>query len=260
MPMPPQTSYVYALGRIEPRFPRISAEKEFMQATGQIDTAGMTEHQTLVKVLSDPRNLYLARQLCWVMTVAGLETYIVVPRQPTDITLLIETLRSDPDPGAIDAVIGVRGPVAPPDMCNGLTLPVVIFDQLYPFDRQSLVSLLAVKKSGKGGEGLAATAHEVLHRILAVSAGSTDADRALNYLAIRYPGIYERTAECHARDMALTSMEGRLWRLSAARKIVEVVFTFTHRKNEFVEKHGCKVDVNDEFPFLVSPMAPYYDY
>jgi hypothetical protein len=30
--MPP--SYVYALGRIEPRFPRLSVEKEFAQATG----------------------------------------------------------------------------------------------------------------------------------------------------------------------------------------------------------------------------------
>jgi hypothetical protein len=39
--------------------------------------------------------------------------------------------------------------------------------------------------------------------------------------------------------------------------IVEVVFTFTHRKNEFTEKYSARVDVNDEFPFLSSKMAPY---
>jgi hypothetical protein len=32
MGQPP--SYVYALGRIEPRFPRMSVEKEFAQVTG----------------------------------------------------------------------------------------------------------------------------------------------------------------------------------------------------------------------------------
>ena len=32
--------YVYALGRIEPRFPRLSIEKEYAQATGRAETAG----------------------------------------------------------------------------------------------------------------------------------------------------------------------------------------------------------------------------
>ena len=33
-------SYVYAIGRIEARFPRLSVEKEFAQATGRAETAG----------------------------------------------------------------------------------------------------------------------------------------------------------------------------------------------------------------------------
>ena len=35
-------SHVYAIGRIEARFPNLSAEKEFAQATGRTDTAGKT--------------------------------------------------------------------------------------------------------------------------------------------------------------------------------------------------------------------------
>src|ERR1700681_2782551 len=31
-------SYVYAIGRIDPRFPRLSVEKELAQVTGQADT------------------------------------------------------------------------------------------------------------------------------------------------------------------------------------------------------------------------------
>ena len=45
-------SYVYAIGRIEPRFPRTSVEKEFAQATGRAETAGLTDRQALHAVLS----------------------------------------------------------------------------------------------------------------------------------------------------------------------------------------------------------------
>jgi PatG C-terminal len=102
----------------------------------------------------------------------------------------------------------------------------------------------------------------VLDRILASTdnAGASDKDRALNYLALRDPGIYALTADCFARDLALTAIEVRPWRLSVARRIVEVVFTFTHRKNEFTDRYSAGVDVNDEFPFLSYKMAPYYEH
>ena len=44
-------SYVYALGRIEPHFPRLSVEKEFAQATGRAETANLTDRQALRRVL-----------------------------------------------------------------------------------------------------------------------------------------------------------------------------------------------------------------
>ena len=34
-------------------------------------------------------------------------------------------------PNDIDVVIGMRGPIAPPEMCNGLMIPIVAFDQIY---------------------------------------------------------------------------------------------------------------------------------
>jgi hypothetical protein len=61
------SAYVYALGRIEPRFPRLSVEKEYAQATGRAETAGLTDRQALQTVLSQPENRYLARQLCYVL-------------------------------------------------------------------------------------------------------------------------------------------------------------------------------------------------
>ena len=74
--------FVYALGRIEARFPRLSVEKEFAQASGRAETAGRTDQQVFHRVLSQPQGRYLARQMCWVFTVQGLETYILLPRDP----------------------------------------------------------------------------------------------------------------------------------------------------------------------------------
>jgi hypothetical protein len=46
------SSYVYALGQIETRFPRPSVEKEVAQATGRAETAGRTDQQAFYQVLS----------------------------------------------------------------------------------------------------------------------------------------------------------------------------------------------------------------
>jgi hypothetical protein len=135
-------SYVYAIGRVEARFPNLAAEKEFAQATGRTDTAGKTDQQTFHAVLSKRENRYLVRQLCWVLTIQGLETYLLTPRDPADLDLLVEAIRPAPSPNDIDVVIGMRGPIAPPEMCNGLMVPIIIFDQIYSFDRDTLIKAI----------------------------------------------------------------------------------------------------------------------
>jgi hypothetical protein len=123
-------SYIFALGRIEPRFPSLALEKEFAQATGRAETAGLTDREALQTVLAQRANRYLARQLCWVLTIESLETYILHPRDPVDFDLLVEAVRPTPSSMDVDVVIGVRRPIAPPEMCNGLLIPIVVFDQI----------------------------------------------------------------------------------------------------------------------------------
>ena len=94
--------------------PRPDVEKEFAQVTGRTETAGLTDRQALHAVLGQRQNRYLARQLCWVFTIEGLETYILQPRDPADLDLLVDAVRPTPSPLDVDVVIGVRGPIAPP--------------------------------------------------------------------------------------------------------------------------------------------------
>jgi hypothetical protein len=253
-------SYVYALGRIEARFPSPSVEKEFAQVVGRADTKGLTDRETLHSILSKRENRYLARQLCWVLTIEGLETYILMPRDPVDVELLAEAVRPAPSPMDLDVVIGVRGPIAPPEMCNGLMVPIVAFDQIYSFDRDALIK--AIPKPEKiTAAHFGPAAHELFDRIMQLTdnAGATDEHRACNYLVMRYPATYAKAAEEFAGDCSLTGVDVRPSPLSSTRKIVEVIFAYTNRNTDVIEKFFVRVDVTEEFPFLVTKMSPYYD-
>ena len=253
-------SYVYAIGRVEARFPNLAAEKEFAQAAGRTDTAGKTDQQTFHTVLSKGENRYLVRQLCWVLAIQGLETYLLRPRDPADVDLLVEAIRPAPSPGDIDVVIGLRGPIAPPEMCNGLMVPIVAFDQIYSFDRDALIQAIP-KPEKTAGEQFGPAAEELFDRIMQLTdnAGATDEHRTLNYLAMRYPGIYGKAAEEFARDFSLTGVEVRPSPLSGNRNLSDVIFAYTNRSTDFTEKFFVRVDVTEEFPFLVTKLTPYYD-
>jgi hypothetical protein len=203
------SSYIYALGHIETRFPRPSVEKEMAQATGRAETAGRTDQQALHQVLSRRENRYLARQMCWVLMIQGLETYILQPRDPADIDLLIGAIEPHESPW-ISTVIGVRGPVAPPEYCNGLMIPIVAFDQIYSFSHDALIDAIP-RPEGIPADQFGPAARELFDRIMQMTdnAGATDENRALNYLAVRYPNIYAHVAEAFAGDSSLSGVEVR---------------------------------------------------
>jgi PatG Domain len=49
-------SHIYAIGRIEARFPRFSVEKEFAQVAGRAETAGQTDQQMFYKRSPKPKS------------------------------------------------------------------------------------------------------------------------------------------------------------------------------------------------------------
>jgi hypothetical protein len=245
---------------VEARFPRVSLEKEFAQVAGRTPADGQTDREVFHAILSQRENRYLARQLCWVMTIQGLDTYLLQPRDPADFDLLPGALRPAPNPLEIDVVIGLRGPIANPEVCNGLMIPIVGFDQIYSFGRDALIGSIP-RPEKMAAKAFEATAQEVFDRVmqLADNAGATDEHRALNYTVMRYPAIYSTVADAYGRNASLTSVDVRASRLSGTRRIMDLILSFTNRNNEFTEKFFTRVDVTEEFPFLVTRMSPYYD-
>jgi hypothetical protein len=252
-------SYIYALGQIEARFPRPSVEKEMAQATGRAETAGRTDQQAFHQVLSRRENRYLARQMCWVLMIQGLETYILQPRDPADIDLLVSAVEPHESPW-ISTVIGIRGPIAPPEYCNGLMIPIVVFDQIYTFSRDALIDAIPRPEAIPAAE-FGAAARELFDRIMQMTdnAGATDEQRALNYLSVRYPAIYAKTAEEFAGNYSLTAVEVRPSPLSGTRSVLDCIFSYTNRNTDYTEKFFVRCDTTEEFPFLVTKLSPYFD-
>jgi PatG C-terminal len=251
-------SCVYVIGHIEPRFPLLSIEKEVRQAIARAGASKDTDREVMAKLLRDPANKYIVRQLCWVLSVQGVETYILVPRDG-DYQPLIDAYRAELNPGDLELVIGFRGAMANPEVCNGLLVPTVVFDQIYAFDRASLLKALPSPKNAD--TKFKTYAGEMLERIVQQSdnAGATDADRAINYLAVRYDRIYSLAAEQFAANASFTGIDVLPSPLNGARRIVDVVFSFTDRATDVVSKFFTRVDVTECFPFLVTKMSPYYD-
>lgn len=256
------SAFVYAIGQVRPRFPSLAIEKEFAQVAAQAAANGQTDRQVVATVLGDRANRYLARQICWVLVIEGLDTYIMSPRDPADYELLVEAVRPNPDVSDIDVLVGALGPVAPPEVCGGIGVPIVILDHLYSFDRDSLVSAIPrpSKIPAKDEGNFRASARELFDGIIQLTGnrGSADEHRALNYLAVRYPAIYAKSAEEHAANNTLASVDIRPSRLSQSRSIVDVVLSYTHRQTDVTTKYFCRVDVTEEFPFLVTKLSPYF--
>jgi len=176
-----------------------------------------------------------------------------------------------------DVVIGTRGPMAPPEMCNGLVVPIVLVDRIYSFQRPELMQALTTasrpresepresdsrpRESEMTDDEFRRSADELFERIqqLADNVGAEDEHRAVNYLAVRYPQIYTHTAEMYARDFSLTRVEVLPSRLSGTRKLVNVIFTYTNRRTDVEEKYRVRVDVTEKFPFLERRLSPYFD-
>jgi hypothetical protein len=140
-------------------------------------------------------------------------------------------------------------------------VPIVVFDQIYSFDIDALVQAIP-RPEQIAAEQFGPAAEELFMRIMqmADNAGATDEHRALNYLAVRYNAIYALAAERHGLNYALSAVDVRPSRLSGVRRIVDVIFSFTHRQTDVTERYFARIDVTEEFPFLVTRLSPYYVY
>ena len=67
------------------------------------------------------------------------DTYLLLPRDSNTLDLLVNAAGPSSRIVDVDVIIGTRGPMAPPEMCNGLAEPIVLADQTYSFNKPELI-------------------------------------------------------------------------------------------------------------------------
>jgi hypothetical protein len=253
---PPAPRFVYAIGKIRARFPSEDLEKEARQVMRSAAAADLTDTQVLHQILSDENIAYIAREMCWIMSVGGLDCYILQPRSGVELRQLIDTLKTDTIGTTVDAVIGTRSffPISPGD-CSGLNLPTVSVTKIYTFDIMEFI------KQIPGIEGYEDAARDFLHRMPQVmldNVGEADEHRAVNYLTLRYQAVYNMVASRLKLNQTLKGITASPTVGARNRRVIDVTFAFTDRQTDLTENFLVRVDVTGQFPFLVSGMQPVF--
>lgn len=258
--------FVFAIGRLYPTFPNKSIEQEYIYAYEEYKAEG-PPNALFYQVLSQGHNLYIAKQVCWVLQIEGVDAYIVKPKSDVELYYFIASLKPE-NFGELkyDVIIGKRGPIAPADTCNGLQLPTVVCDLSYDFTFNQFVANVQAAIPGIP----IAVVQNMLQQMLQVSdnAGETDAHRAINYLTIRNKDIYTMAWQMQVPTSQPPYPPGAYFlqnvnvipaNVQGNRSIVDVLFEYLARDTYEKFYWYVKVDVTGEFPFLASKqLAKYY--
>jgi hypothetical protein len=251
---------IYVLGRVHAVFPDLSIHREFLQVAGADGTTYTTDADALYRVLSAPENRYIARQMCYVLAVQGVDTYILEPGDPTVLDDLVEALRPVDDQRDLAVIVGHLGPVAPPDACQGLSVRLVSVQHVWAFDSRELIE--AIKRpEDTSSEEFERSAGALLDRLLQLgdNAGTEPTERALNYLAVRDQEIYRKTYQKYDEGYTLSAVKAWPSRLSAgSHTVITVIFSYTHLQTNVTEKWFVRVGLDGLFPFRVTPLQGYY--
>ena len=255
-----KTQHIYAIGKIVPRFPRRDLEKEYYQIMHGLETKGRSDNEIMGSIFLDENYKYIAYEMCWVFTIEGLETYILRANNREAFEKFVEATNISPAVNDINVIIGIKGPLSSPELCNGLILPIVTVDKGYSIDRDSLLKAIP-RNTGEDEKKFNDTSGELFNRIIqmADNLGATDEHRALNYLSVRYDAIYAHAYKMNLDDFSLTAIEVLPSRLSGTRRIVDVIFTYRNRKTDFLDKYFMRVDIHEKYPFLASALSAYYN-
>lgn len=243
--------WVYVIGDVDLRYPNLAVEKEAIGAMARANTTGLSNDAALQKVLGVPGNAYLVREMCWVLLVQEVETYILIPRYPQDYPMLVEAAKSE-----VSAVIGTLGPIANPDVCNGLTVPFLIFDMIYSFDKAGLVADMPLPE-GADAAKFRATATDIFNQVAQLISNGTGMERALAYLLVKDPKLYHVIADAYNRNAQLTTVELKAAPVTSTQNLVDVIVRTQNRTTGVPTSVYARLALAAKLPYVVTYWQPY---
>lgn len=196
------------------------------------------------RVLSQRHARYVARKLCWVLTVEGQPAYYLILQDTQDFGDLIDCL-DQPINDDLCLFVGTST-MKPIEGCPGVTAPVLLVDQFSAAKKSTLTAWFGTPRNATP------TTTELFNKLVqsADNFGDTDEWRALNYLAFRYKPLYDLYASLLHDDYALVDVSVVRSRLWGNKRIVDPIFSFQSTKTTVVYKYFVRVDVTYLFPMI----------
>jgi hypothetical protein len=256
--------YVFAVGKLDVRFPNLGLEREFQRAAQRMTVSGEKERGTrgagargerIARVLRDHR--HIAMRICPLLKVGGVPAYVIAPAAAYVRDSLIEALPTIDKDDQWAVAIGRLGPLCRPSDCGGVVAPVLSCEELYSFSIDEWATDLAaalqpaIEAKRVTKQAVADAARELFATVLssAENAGATDAHRALNFALVRHPGLFLAAAERSGRAV-LDKIETRLLPGLSGRRQVGIVLTFVDSTTGVPERQFSRIDVTDQWPFV----------
>lgn len=248
--------FAYSIGEIKPVFPNTGLYKEFLSIA-----SNPNDYYT---VFSNPKYSYITQLMCWVLEINNVDVFVVKPRSALELRDLVESLGPVKNTGGQPSsnrgeryqtlIIGTRNGMSVPSQCNGLTLPLVTANQVFYFTYSELINQI---------EGLKIKdpqiINELLQKLLAKpNTGTTDAERALNFVAVRNPEVYKRYMALREEGgHVLISVRTERAASGGNRSIINVIFENQQEDTGEQKFLYTGVDVTDQFPFINTKLREY---
>ncbi|MEX1362431.1 MAG: hypothetical protein AB1Z98_04850, partial [Nannocystaceae bacterium] len=175
---------------------------------------------------------------------------ILVPNGEAELTDLVEALSIELRPNPVVVATGTLGSDAPPSMCDGLQVPMVVLAELTYFPRDSLLEQIA-KETKLDLKELTSVA-ELIWAFSGVwrQPGFDDEQRAKNFVVLRTTTLYEKAVELtkEARPFWLTSITATATQTEAGRSVVDVDSSFLNAAGQ-TQTWRARIDATNLFAF-----------
>ncbi|TDF35601.1 hypothetical protein EYS14_19520 [Alteromonadaceae bacterium M269] len=249
---------IYALGIVEIVFPNKGIEKQFLQAAMLL---GVDEKDYFAVFTNQgsstdrDKYLYLAEQVQWVLSIKQRHVYLLKPADKPELIALIDSLKPPEDTlePVYTCVIGYRTASV-----NSFGITQVVCQQVYHHTLAELHDTIQKISSAE-----TAAIQEVINKLeYEPNLGDSDFTRAKNFVAFRYPDIYQQThamqsASKHAEKASLIKID--FSRFDAVSERVIVNMSMTYQENSSTKRHYyfCRVDVTGLYPFINTPIQAF---
>lgn len=242
---------IYALGTVKVRFPNTGIKKQFLSIARLLGVNERDYYSVFTNNnATKDRNkyLYLAEQVDWVLSIKDREQYELMPAAPQVLMSLIDSQKAPSDTleNVYSCVIGKRG-MAKSDV--GRT--TVMCEQLYSHTLTELHNTIQEISTAQ-----TTAIQDVIERLaFSPNMGVSRFDRARNFVAFRYPDIYEhthkmQTGAAHKQSASLIKIDMSMFDSTSNHDIVDMTFTYQENSSGKHHYYYCRIDVTGLYPFI----------